>query len=109
VPWYDDASLYYGWPAEVPAQGDIVIAATGVFEGDRGDVSPASPLYFGEGDCDVCGRPARLLPPLRTGQDSQCIYSGPGVKSNAESENRTGDTRVFSERRMGFSGLFGLT
>ncbi|MGH7708331.1 MAG: hypothetical protein ACREM6_10465 [Vulcanimicrobiaceae bacterium] len=30
------------------AQGDIVVAATGVFEGDRGDVSPVSPLYFGE-------------------------------------------------------------
>lgn len=46
--WYDDASLYYGTPAEVLAQGDIVVATTGVFEGDHGDVSPASPLYFGE-------------------------------------------------------------
>ena len=46
--WYDDASLYYGAAAEVLTQGDIVVAATGVFEGDRGDVSPASPLYFGE-------------------------------------------------------------
>ncbi len=46
--WYDDPSLYYGAPADVLAQGDIVVAATGVFEGDRGDVSPASPLYFGE-------------------------------------------------------------
>jgi hypothetical protein len=48
VAWYDDSSLYYGAPAEVLAQGDIVVATTGVFEGDRGDVSPASPLYFGE-------------------------------------------------------------
>src|SRR5665213_1379054 len=48
VPWYDDASLYYGPAAEVLAQGDIVVAATGVFEGDHGDVSPASPLHFGE-------------------------------------------------------------
>jgi hypothetical protein len=46
--WYDDPSLYYGTPAEVLAQGDIVIATTGVFEGDHGDISPASPLYFGE-------------------------------------------------------------
>jgi hypothetical protein len=48
VPWYDDASLYYGPPADVLAQGDIVVATTGVFEGHNGDVSPASPLYFGE-------------------------------------------------------------
>ena len=48
MPWYDDASVYYGSPADVLAQGDIVVAATGAFEGDSGDVSPASPLYFGE-------------------------------------------------------------
>jgi len=48
VAWYDDSSLYYGAPAEVLAQGDIVVATTGVFEGEHGDVSPASPLYFGE-------------------------------------------------------------
>jgi hypothetical protein len=48
VAWYDDASLYYGAPADVLAQGDIVLATTGVFDGNRGDVSPASPLYFGE-------------------------------------------------------------
>lgn len=48
MPWYNDASLYYGPSAEVLAQGDIVVAATGVFEGDHGDVSPASPLHFGE-------------------------------------------------------------
>jgi len=32
VAWYDDSSLYYGAPAEVLAQGDIVVATTGVFE-----------------------------------------------------------------------------
>ncbi len=48
MPWYDDSVLYYGTSPEVLTQGDIVIAATGVFEGDRGDVAPASPLYFGE-------------------------------------------------------------
>jgi len=46
--WYDDPSLYYGSPAEVLAQGDIVIAATGLFEGEHGEASPASPLHFGE-------------------------------------------------------------
>ena len=30
------------------AQGDILVATTGVFKGDKGDVSPASPLHFGE-------------------------------------------------------------
>lgn len=48
MPWYDDSDLYYGTSPEVLTQGDVVIAATGVFEGDRGDVAPASPLYFGE-------------------------------------------------------------
>lgn len=46
--WYDDPSLYYGTPSEVLTQGDIVVAATGVFDGQSGDVSVASPLYFGE-------------------------------------------------------------
>jgi hypothetical protein len=48
VAWFDDSALYYGAPADVLAQGDIVVAATGVFEGDHGDVSTASPLLFGE-------------------------------------------------------------
>jgi hypothetical protein len=48
VAWYDDRRLYYGVPGEVLAQGDIVVATTGVFEGDCGEVSPASPLYLGE-------------------------------------------------------------
>jgi hypothetical protein len=48
VAWYDDPAVYYGAPAEVLAQGDIVVATTGVFEAERGDVAPASPLYFGE-------------------------------------------------------------
>jgi antitoxin MazE len=32
VAWYDDASLYFGAPSDVLAQGDIVVATTGVFE-----------------------------------------------------------------------------
>lgn len=46
--WYDDSSLYYEASPEVLAQGDIVVAATGIFEGEQGQVSPASPLHFGE-------------------------------------------------------------
>jgi hypothetical protein len=30
VPWYDDPALYYGPPGDVLAQGDIVVATTGV-------------------------------------------------------------------------------
>ncbi len=41
-------ALKYGPPGDVLAQGDIVVATTGVFEGASGDVSPGSPLYFGE-------------------------------------------------------------
>jgi hypothetical protein len=48
VPWYDDSSDYYVASAEVLSQGDIVAAATGHFDGERGEVCPPSPLYFGE-------------------------------------------------------------
>jgi hypothetical protein len=48
VAWYDDPSFYYGASPEVLTQGDIVVATTGVFEGEQGDVAPASPLYFGD-------------------------------------------------------------
>ncbi len=48
MPWYDDPALYFAAPGDVLAQGDIIIAATGTFEGNGGDVAPASPLNFGE-------------------------------------------------------------